>query len=359
MRSICTVLVLSGAVTAQSNLFEIYSGCTNNTSRGTLGGAIGDILMKVPQAPFRGVAHDASGGGTVFTGFRFVTQDEDASTQELFDLIVRRDTGAGLPDCTPASALIVTRQLQSPLGPPGRAAWLITVPFATPSTAIPLCGEYYMGMGVAAAPAWVADGQSLHMGSYFLLGGTQADNPSPNAPNLAWNCALAGLVPSQPPTERCYRFGLLVPAPVLNIGNVDPTVAATNCISTQGNRSWGAGGLYPVSNAGPRQDGLDVRLLDAANPGGFYVVMLGLALPCPGFPFFTFARGALYLHPASLIMGPSGFLDGTGTAIATVVPPGVLPPVGGGAGLPMQAWTIGAGFVLPGSLSNGAASIFL
>jgi hypothetical protein len=59
--------------------------------------------------------------------------------------------------------------------------WIVTHTLTTPSTVLPLCATYYHGASVAAAPSWPTDGLSFHIGSYYDLGGTQADNPGPSS----------------------------------------------------------------------------------------------------------------------------------------------------------------------------------
>src|SRR5690606_28970100 len=145
----------------------------------------GDNLIQIPSTHFSGIGHDVSGSSTTLVGFQYVMQDQNASTQEQYSLIVRSDM-SGQPDPTPAGVLLQTTPLTSPSGT-GTLAWIVTVTLATPSTALPLCNTYYHGTNATAAPTWPADGLSWHICTYYPLNGTQADNPAPNAPNIAWN----------------------------------------------------------------------------------------------------------------------------------------------------------------------------
>jgi len=353
-------LTLAATATAQTpNYFGIYSGCTNYTSRGNLGSNAGDNLLAVPATHFAGIGHDATGTGTVLTGFRHVLQDQNASTVEPYSFIIRADMG-GQPDCTTAGVLLQTTALNSPSGA-GTLAWIITATLTTPSTALPLCNRYYYGLNFTAS-GWTADGLSSHIGTYYVLGTTQADNPAPNAPNVAWNC-LAGS-PSQPASARTIRYELAVSSSVLNLGNTDPTLIgnAANCVSTllnaSGNpRSFGAGGLYPENAGASRNDGLDYRLFDAANPSGLYAVFLGVNLGCPGIPLGALANGALYLNPGgAFVQVAAGLLDTTGAANGTIIPPGTAPLVVINRPLDFQAFSA---LALPGNLSNRASTIYL
>lgn len=245
MRSstILAPFLLAALANAQSNHFEIYSGCTNFTARGTLLANAGEILIQVPGSNFAGVCQDATGRGTSLTTFQYLTQDQNGATQSTYSMLLRADAG-GRPDATPAGVLLRLGPLATP---PSTVitpiAWLLTTALATPSTAVPLCGTYYHGMEVEAAPLWSRDGQSIHACSY-----PDADNPAPPpdpVPNVAWIIDYTNQVVNQPPLPRALRLGLGSPGPVLNIGNVDPTMPGRNCLATLGQRSWGVGGIWP------------------------------------------------------------------------------------------------------------------
>jgi hypothetical protein len=364
MRSllIATLSLALAATTTAQNYFGIYSGCTNFTSRGALGTNGGDNLLEIKSSHFSGIGHDTAGVGTVLTGFRHVLQDQNASTVENYSFIIRRDS-AGAPDCSAAGVILQTATLASPSGA-GTLAWIITATLTTPSTLLPLCNTYYHGLNIPANAGWTADGLSSHIGTYYLLNGTQADNPAPNAPNIAWNCLNSA--PVQPTSNRTIRYELQVQAAVLNMGNTDPTLigVTTNCVSTllnaAGNpRSWGAGGMYP-ENGGGRNDGLDCRIFDIANQSGLFAVFLGVNLGCPGLPIGSIANGALYLNPAGpFVQVASGTLDTTGTGIATVLPPNTAPLTVVNRFLDFQAFTVGSSFALPGNLSNRASVQYL
>lgn len=368
MRSLlllATVALASTAV-AQNNRFDIYSGCTNYTSRGSLGVDAGEILIQVPGSHFGGVIHDAAGTGTSLVDFQYVTQDQNGSTQETYYMVVRKDA-SGAPDASAAGLLLRAGPLQTPastvLTP---VAWIITATLATPSTVVPLCGTYYHGMEVAAAPLWTNDGQSNHICTYYLVGGTQADNPSPPpdvVPNVAWNINYNTMAVNQPGSARAIRMALGSPAALLNMGNVDPTAAATNCVSGQGFRSWGAGGMWPSSNAdglGTRDDGLDARIKDAGSANGVYALFLSDAFACPGIPLPGLANGGLYLNFGLLTFVNAGLLDAAGQGITTIIPPGTRlgAPLLGRV-IPFQGFTLGSTFTLPGKLTNVAGSSFL
>jgi hypothetical protein len=354
MRSIlpCTLALLGTAglapAVAAQNLFEIYNGaCTDFTSRGIIAGSAGDYLLQVPATHFAGVGHDAGGSSSRLTGFTYFTQDQNGATPETYSVVVRGDV-AGAPDCS-AAGLLLSVPLMLPAAGIGVIARQITTTLATPSSALPLCQNYYMGLELAAAPGWSGgtDGQSLHLSDYFL-----GDNPAAGVPSLSWNC-LNGM-PQQPTFFETLRIGASVDAALLNMGNVDPTLPATRtCLVTTNRRSFGAGGLWPACG-GSRADGVDCRVRDRANANGVFVLFLGTALSCPGLPLSGLANGALYLNPGGVFLQlTSGALNSTGEGTASVIPPG-SPACARAVNrfVDFQAFTLGSGFALPGNLTN-------
>jgi hypothetical protein len=324
-RSLLLGCLLTAAVAAQSsnNLFEIYSGCTNFTSRGTLATSAGEVLMQIPASHFSGVGQDASGDVAEFAGFRYLTQSQNAAVPSTYHLVLRSPHASGAPDCSPAGLRYRHGPLSLPSGS-GIVAWVVTSVPATPLPPIQTCQTLFMGAELAAAPNWTSAGQSLHISTYYSTGGTSGDNPRPNAPNLAWDC-VAGAA-RQGNNPYCIRFGLLTPACVLNTGNVDPTMIPTGCLAMQDFTSWGAGGLFPLCQGatGPRNDGIAVRVRDVAHANGIFVTLLshGPGL-CPGFACPPLIAGRIFsnLPPLSMV-GPSGVLDASGEGRATVLTPG-------------------------------------
>lgn len=283
--------MLTVAASAQSTLFEIHPSCTTHTWRGAIGVNAGEVLMQIPGSHFVGVGHVPQGTSCRMTGMRIGTQDQNASTQETYRLVIRPDLG-GAPDCTAAGMLFMSGPLQLPPGT-GTQSWVMTTTFSTP-VGLPMCGTYYAGVALEAAPAWAVDGQSVHMSMY-----TTGSNVAGNAVNLAWNCSLG--VPTQPGAKRTLRIGLLVDAAVLNMGNVD--VAGTRCMGT--NPDLGAGGMWPVceGTAGTqRNDALVARVRDDQFLGGYFEVWMLDTTTCPGFTFWPLLHGGWYLPP-----GVSGF----------------------------------------------------
>ncbi len=364
MRSLLllTSLALASSAIAQDNYFGIYS-CTNYTSRGSLGVAPGEILLQVPATHFAGVAGDPTGTGTILNSFRYITQDQNGSTQETYYMVIRADL-AGAPDTSVAGLRLRAGPLMTPastvLTP---VAWQITATLTTPSTAVPSCATFYEGMEVAAAPLWTNDGQSNHICTYYIVGTTQGDNPAapPDVvPNVAWNINYTLAIANQPATPRSIRMEIGNAGAVLNMMNEDNTTAST-CVAAALFRSAGAGGMWPASNGdglGTRNDGLLGRLTDISAANGAYALFMSNAGICPGIPL-PFAAGALHLNPGVLILVASGVLDAAGVGVAPIIPQGfVLHASMRAVPLPFQGATVnGTTFAI--KLTNMAASTFL
>lgn len=355
MRSlIFLALAVCAPATAQTpNVFEIYSGCTDFTSRGSIGTNAGEYMLQVPSTHYSGIGQDATGQSTRLVGFRYVTQDQNGVTQETYSLIVRSDL-TGAPDCTAAGLLLNAGPLMTPPNSTvGPIAWQITATLTTVSTVLPLCATYYQGAQFPAAAGWSAgtDGQSLHITDYAL-----GDNAAPSAPSLTWNCL--GGAPVQPQFQETVRVDALVESAVLNMSNVDPAVTVA-CIQGLGNRSFGAGGMWPVCTgaAGPRNDGLDCRVRDAGNAGGVFAIFLGTSVGCPGLALGGLASGALYLNPGgAFVQVNAGALSATGEGTAVVIPPNTRSCARAlNRFVDFQAFTVGPAFTLPGKLSNRAS----
>jgi hypothetical protein len=365
MRSLLfAALALASTATAQTvqNFFGLHT-CTNFTTRGALGANAGDNLLQIRSSHFSGIAHDNAGGGTTMTGFRHVLQDQNAATVENYNFIVRGDN-AGAPDCSATGLLLNVGPFASP-GGTGTLAWIITGTLATPSTLLPLCSTYYIGLALPANATWTGDGLSTHMGSYYILNGTQAGNPAPNAPQIAHNCLNGAPVPIT--SNRTYRYEIGTPAAVLNLYNEDPTLTGNtaNCVATTSfNIDYGVGGMWP-ENGGGRIDGLGCRVDDPANAGGLFICFLGVhAGLCPGVPIGFLAAGALYLNPAApLIVVAQGALSAApvGRGQSAIIPPNALAPhmINNQGIFDFQAFTIGPSFALPGRMTNRASAFYL
>lgn len=332
---------VSLAAAQTPNNYEIYpdpianQGGTTYTTRGTLGSGPGEVLQELPINLVAGIGD--IGTSCQFVGAEFLTQDQDASTQEMYSVVARADA-TGMPDVT-AQLLNVTG-LSTPVGT-GIAAWRITVTFGTPFNA-PCDKGMYVGLGLSGNATWTADGQSLHAAAYVWPGGTfptTGDNPRQGAPKLTWN--VANMVVSQPGTGFVYSFAMRTVAAVLNMGNEDP-------LSTRspGGISYGAGGFFPEVKSPGRDDGLRARVRDATNNGGMAFLLLGTGSFPMGLPLGGF-QGHIYLSPAGILFTVPTWTASivNNEALLQVIPPTAIPAPG--FTVYFQGITVGQGFVNP------------
>lgn len=336
---------LPGIALAQTSDLKIYPGtttqfdqtCTSFTSRCALGGNAGEILQEYPMQSkdlagaatdfFRGIGEAAfpNQQRCSLSGVFYLTQDEDCTTRENYDVIVRvlHASGRG-PDPSNATAPIPPGALSlmtPPNGPPGTCSWGINVAFMTPVT-VPCDRSLFAGLRLAAAPIWTADGQSLQ-GAWLNGGGSLFGDPAaPNAPEISWQVTAAG-VAGQCGSARVWDFGLSVAGATLNLGNRhgDPICTV--------DPACGVGGLYPDGNG--RGDGLALCVRDAQAANGTGVFSFIAATPNPA-PLVL--AGIL---DKSLWIGPSPFIQ-----------------------LSFGAATINAGQVIetPGALARGKLAGF-
>jgi hypothetical protein len=312
-----TVLCFTPVLSAQ-NLFEIYSSCTNFTSRGGLDGHPGEMLLQVPFLQQSAVGQDPSGRASRLRGFSVVTQDQNGATPSVYSMVLRADRG-GSPDCTPLGLLALLGPFTLPRST-GIGAWNITHDFATPYLDPRLlCDTFYLGMELAAAPQWTADGQSVHISTYATVSGQgRGSAPAPSAPNIAWHC-IAG-IPALQPVAATLRIGARVDAATLAMGNEDPTWmgACTNPLD------FGVGGFWPQAQGpfGARNDGLHARVRDIDNLGGAFAVALDVSFLCPGAPV-PGVQGAWHLGAGAVIVA-SDQLGANGQGQAMIFPPGFV-----------------------------------
>lgn len=352
MRSFAFLVALGlpGLAAAQIADFKIYPGavtqfdqsCTSFTSRCALGAPGGEVLQEYPMA-----SRDVNGAATDFfrgigqvsiatcqiDSIYYITQDQNCSDQESYDLIVRRLNPGSLsgPDTNNATAPLppgAITLLTPPNGPPSPCAWAITVILAT-SVTVPCASSVFVGMSLANNPAWTADGQSLQ-GSWLQGGGAAVGDPAAlDAAQISWQITPAGVV-GQCGSRRVWDIGVSTKAPTAMTANIhgDPICSI--------DPATGIGGLYPSNSA--RGDGLALRIRDSAafRPDGDPVLAFmsfsvsPIEIPLPGIlsansiwigpnPFIqiafgsvTISGGVATLSPAFLAagrnVGRSGFL---------------------------------------------------
>ena len=303
------------------------------------------------------VAWDASVGLLVagFTplrceiaGVSYVIQDNTAETQEVYDLRVRTGNAITGPDPTPGG-LKISVPLVSP-GGTGSIAWQISTVFGTPLT-IPCADEWFLGIGLGPAFAWIVDGLGLHSSQHNTGSG---DNPRtaymPTPPSFAWGISPSGVVVHDGP--RDWRIGALTGCAVLNVGAIHTGAAPSP--------NFGVAGMYPDVAKPVRGDGLCFRVTDATNAGGL------------AFLFFTFPTVPVWASPFSFwtwkgslwILSPTVPPGGSAVSIPISgevhISPPCFAPLGpclpAGFILYFQALTTGPALTPPVRFTNGQMS---
>lgn len=252
-----------------------------------------DVLQPYYAEQWRGVGQVSDGmGGVVgrLTEFEVWVQDEQTNTQEPFTVVVVPDDGTGQPDANPANELIRTVPVGFPIGfgGGGAQAATLTLTLATPFDGLPEDQNFYVGVGLGAAPSFPLDGVSVW--------GTDESPTGPMAMNpFNWFIDRNGvpLVQSFPP-QFIPRTSVRVENPVLRIGTrFDPILALT----------------VPDPNFGPvgtyrdlaRGDALTFRVEDAARPNSVGALFISLQAFSPVTLPFNFIEGRFLIDFITLL----------------------------------------------------------
>jgi len=217
------VITLTGCSYVPVNGLEIYPGVTSFTSRGNVGTNAGEVMQGFHSSHWGSVGD--AGTHVSLAGLTYITQDQNAATQELYDLVVRSGNDTAGPTPGAAGELCVISGLQTPSGT-GIAAWLITVDFATPC-ALPQKDFFSVGMRFPVS-GWTADGQSVHATD------VSAQQAGSHVQNHSWQI-LPGPVVSHT-GSRSWRFTLRLTTPLLQNGSFATTTATY---------ALGMGGMFP------------------------------------------------------------------------------------------------------------------
>lgn len=284
------------ALSAQS--IEIYSGTTSFTSRGNIGVNAGEILQGFHESHWKGIGD--TGAGAFLTGMTIVTQDQNAATQETYDLVVRVGTDAAGPTTGVAGEICSVIGLMPPLGANGPAAWVITTNFATGGCRIPTKSHLAAGIRVPVS-GWTADGQSLHMTN------AGAHQSGPHQQDHGWQILGAAATAVHFASSRSVRVALLTSAPILQNGVFATTTTAY---------SRGMGGMFPPTGTHGWSTHVDGGTGFASGVAGLF---LSPAVINPGFPV-PGIRGTVYLG-SPLISLATVPLDANGRANVSLVDP--------------------------------------
>ena len=361
MRSLLPVLLLLPSIAlAQTppnnrHLFAVGEGAaspwfiTSGVATRLQGSSNGDneFLSEISAGAFRGVGA-ANNTTCQLTGQVFKIQDSDQTTAAPYKVVVRKAlTPDGLADGSPAGIIAISAQ-QS-LGPgtgTGGVLWQVTWTWSTPIT-VPCETGYYVGFEIFP---WVSATDYTLASTAGTFSGTAGDNPRQIAPKIhaTWVDQPAG-VALRSTTQRTLAIASLTSQATLNIGNLDG--AAANY------KSFGLGGLYPWIKSASRDDGLQVRIQDGSNAGGFCVTFLSSGFLPGGLTLPGFA-GAVWLSPNVLIDVNTGTIPTAAPYVYEnpLIPAGAIPPIYGTT-LMFAGATVSATFT-NGRLTNAQAVSF-
>lgn len=320
------VLALLGAnVLAQTNPFIVFPqdpervGITcasyvrrpnwNNQAEG---------LQELNASWFRGIGD--AGGTALALGFYHWAADENIATAETYGLILRSADAVGRPDITPTGTILSVPGLTTPAATTGgpRGSWTMTDGFATP-VVLPTAQTWFQGIDLPANPNWpTTDGYSLWAADSPAInsGTTTGEDHRLGAPFVTWYVDSNSNIAT---TGWTYILGTIVPAPVLHVGGLEPTL---NRVGTAGAASYGMNGLFPDVSGQPRRDGLDLRVQDGTRQGvALAAVALGFQTPAIQIPGIG---GSFYLGLGSFRTLGFGVMT-AGAATIPLAAPGTVP----------------------------------
>lgn len=286
--TLLTAALVCGSLSAQNDFFH-YPTATTFTSRGNNGVNAGEILQGYHKESWRGIGM-SSATSSKLVMLAATTQDQSAKTQETYYWVVRKGTDAAGPMLGTNGLLYKSAALKTPPSTSaGAAAFSIT---HTLTTAVQIPEDQFVSIGLqlAAAPKWTADGMSCHAASGATAGaGSQQKDH-------AWQILAKATKATHTSSMRAFNMGMAVASPVFQVGNV-----------FSGKNNYGQGGLFPDVSKG---QGLALRILAKGDNGQVALVFASGKFFVGKLPVFFGAR--LFLNPAQLVANP--FLLG---AVAT------------------------------------------
>ena len=319
MRLLHLLLPVLAMTALSAQRIEIWPGTTTATSRGNIGTGDGEVLTGFHESHWKGIGD--TGAGASLSGLNYITQDQNASTPEIYEIVVRSGiSDAAGPTTGVAGELCVVSGLTTPpstvLTP---AAWNITTAFSA-GCRIPTKGHFAVGLRLPANPLWSGDGQSVHV-SYMAQ-----QQSGPHQEDHGWQIIGAAAAATHPSSRRTFRVAILTSAPIIQNG-----VFAT----TTTTYSRGMGGMFPPIGTHGWSTHVDGG---TAFNGGVTGIFMSPVVNNPGLPI-PGIRGSVYLG-SPLISIATLPLSATGTADLSI-----LDPIGTySITVHMQAILVDAGF---------------
>jgi len=352
-RGLALSLVLA-TVSAQE-----FLGITNNTaigatSRGSLGGAPGQVIARIDRGDYSGWATDVLFPGMrVINGVDLIIQDQDAvATFEVFDIWLYPEDpfapnmpllAAGIPVAIGVA------------GPPPPAAGLVSAAYVdiaiAPPILMPAGSDVFVGFALPPNAIWPMDGLSVQIvlgvavpgfPTFDLAGPSMAPAPpAGNSYGLTFNPAL--VVPLVYNGRRQLWTDLQAAVPGGVVGAITTQFASFAPSTVAPGTASLMSGLHPDAAAPPlnagRADDISYTYFDAALPAGMPVIFcvdfapLGAELPLAA--FVPGSVGVLCLTP---MMTPLTMLPmGAGSVSQVILIPPAFRPVLAGFPIAQQA----------------------
>jgi hypothetical protein len=301
---------------AAQNALQHYDGTDEFTSRGAGAVAAKTLLQRLPM--------DQACGRTAIVDLVHVIQDQAAPTPEVYAIEVRANDPAapGTPDMTPAGLLGVVGPLPIAFPGAGVSALLVTVavPVAVPPFAAGTpAGDLYIALSFPPAPAWPADGISIHISA---AAGGPGEQMNALAVGYSGAVGIAGLGWDSPPggpavvagANRAWNLRARFVDDTLQPFAVNPAVFTGAPAGL--NPNFGYAGIFPDILRG---DSIGWRVLATGGLGDLAALLVGMPLGGPPMVVPIPGVGGL------LCLAPGPALQNLGFVLYGPAPPGEPP----------------------------------
>jgi hypothetical protein len=322
--SLMAAVALVGSISAQSTVqyFSIDGHTTSFTSRGGISSGNGEILQGFHASHHRGVLEN-NGNNTnascTITTLQLVTQDQNNTSQETFNWVVRSgDDMNGPTTGTGAGLLMSTANINTPpagASPNRIVAWRITSTLATPFN-VGFCDKFLsVGTYLNNSSGWTMDGQSNH--TSFGSGARMHHNTWLDTGTAgiehAWQIIGTATAASNPGSTRSWRYFVGTNGAVMNLG-----------CGTNGRGGYGMGGMYPKTSNSSSPLSFQAKLNGGSGMSGAASVAVLSLIPSWQIPVLVvpFGSGArLYLPNLGatfFFFGPAA--NGAGVSVVPIAP---------------------------------------
>jgi hypothetical protein len=343
LHSAILTTVLAGSAVSQVNPFVLYPQdperetitCTSFVGRPDWNGSA-EALVKFDRSWLQALGDNSNGAWAHIFGIYHWVADENLSTVESYDLVLRSADTAGGPEMT-SPVLRIPGLTTPPSTSTNRGTWIMHDGFGLQGGAVVWVlnsHSLFVGVGLHANPLWpTTDGHSLFRADMLNAntGAALGENHRLGAPNPTW----AGLT-SAPSfsTPWTYILGPFVVSPNLHMGGIDPS---SNRLGAPG-ANFGMNGIYPDVSGNPRSDGLMMRLTDNLTPFAVVGLAASLGFDGPHQSPFPNLLGFSYVGTGANTISILVSTLQNGVREAPVATPGTIPPALVGTTLAFQGF---------------------